>query len=174
MSAMHRMRTELRGDEVLKDSVLYGYVFPENGKWCAFGAQYEGAKGFDYLGHHPTEQEALSALRAWVKGKTEEDDLCWIKEEEVRPTIGRISKYTHLEDLPPRKRSLSSLELEEEVSNIVSDVKAELERLESNYGMVIEGYDDKIKALEAKVLVLEKRVSNMDNPHSVRTLREDE
>ena len=40
--------------------------------------------------------------------------------------------------------------------------------------MVIEGYDDKIKALEDKVLALEKRIVNIDNPHSVRTLREDE
>ena len=93
------------------DRVLYGHVFSENHKWAAFGAQYANNKGFEYLGHHPTEQEALDTLRAWVKDKTEAGDLCWIKEEEVRPTIGRISKYAHLEEL----------------SNVVSDVKAELE-----------------------------------------------
>ena len=86
--------------------------------------------------------------------------------------MGRISDFAAYNILEKKPATLE--ELAEVLGDVQSDVKAELERLESNYVMVIEGYDDKIKALEAKVLALEKRMANIDNPHSVRTLREDE
>ena len=86
--------------------------------------------------------------------------------------MGRISNFAAYNIL--EKKPVTLEELAEVLGDVQSDVKAELERLESNYVMAIEGYDDKIKALEARVLALEKRLVNIDNPHSVRTLREDE